>query len=67
MRRTVVVDDRLLEEAREALGTTSIRETIETGLREAIRRRKIEEFRRSLGAMDLDLTDQELERLRDEG
>jgi Arc/MetJ family transcription regulator len=67
MRRTVVVDDRLLEEAREALGTTSIRETIETGLREAIRRRRIAELRRSLGAIDLDLTAEELERLRDDG
>ncbi len=67
MRRTVVVDDRLLEEAREALGTTSIKETIETGLREAIRRRRIEEFRRFLGTIDLDLTAQELERLRDVG
>ncbi len=66
MRRTVVIDDRLLEEAREALGTRSIRETIETGLREAIRRRRLEELRRSLGTIQLDLTPEELERLRDE-
>jgi len=32
MRRTVVVDDKLLEEAREELGTKSIRETIELGI-----------------------------------
>ncbi|MBI2872581.1 MAG: type II toxin-antitoxin system VapB family antitoxin [Chloroflexi bacterium] len=67
MRRTVVLDDRLLEEARQVLGTTGIRETIEAGLREAVRRRRLEELRRSLGKVDLDLTPEELARLRDEG
>lgn len=65
MRRTVVVDDKLLEEARQVLGTKSIRETIETGLREAVRRRRLEELRRSLGRVELDLTPEELARLRD--
>ncbi len=67
MRRTVVIDDELLNEARSVLGTTSIRETLETGLREAIRRRRLEELRRLLGNFDLDLTPEELERLRNEG
>lgn len=67
MRRTVVIDDRLLEEAREVLGTKGIRETIEAGLREVIRRRRLEELRRSLGKIELDLNPAELERLRDEG
>ncbi|MDO8688400.1 MAG: type II toxin-antitoxin system VapB family antitoxin [Dehalococcoidia bacterium] len=67
MRRTVVIDDELLNEARSVLGTTGIRETLETGLREAIRRRRLEELRRCLGTIDLDLTPEELERLRDEG
>jgi len=67
MRRTVVIDDRLLEEAREALGTRGVRETIEAGLREVIRKRRLEELRRSLGTIELDLTPEELERLRDEG
>lgn len=66
MRRTVVVDDRLLEEARQALGTSGVRETIEAGLREAVRRRRLEELRRSLGKTKLNLTPQELARLRDE-
>ncbi len=65
MRRTVVVDDKLLEEARQVLGTRTIRETIETGLREAVRRRRLEELRRSLGRVELDLTPEELARLRD--
>lgn len=65
MRRTVSVDDELLEEAQRVLGTDSIRATIESSLREAIRRRHLEELRRSLGTMDLDLTSEELLRLRD--
>jgi Arc/MetJ family transcription regulator len=67
MRRTVVIDDKLLEEARRVLGTRSIRETVEAGLREAIRRRRLEELRRSLGKVELDLTPEELARLRNEG
>ena len=66
MRRTVLVDDELLEEARRVLGTKGIRETIETGLREVVRRRRLEELRRSLGTIELDLTPEELARLRDE-
>ncbi|MDP2937093.1 MAG: type II toxin-antitoxin system VapB family antitoxin [Dehalococcoidia bacterium] len=66
MRRTVVIDDGLLEEAREILGTKGIRETVETGLREAIRRRRLEELRRSLGTIKLNLSAEELSKLRDE-
>ena len=67
MRRTVVIDEKLLEEARQALGTTGIRDTVEAGLREAIRRHRLEELRRSLGNLELGLTSEELARLRDEG
>ena len=64
MRRTIVVDDRLLEEARQVLGTDSIRATVELALREAIRRRRLAEFRSSLGTFELDLTAEKLQRLR---
>ena len=67
MRRTVVIDDNLLEEARRILGTKTIRDTVEVGLRETIRRYRLEELRRSLGKIDLDLTSEELDRLRDAG
>ena len=67
MRRTVVVDDKLLEQAREALGTKTMRETIELGLREVVRRHRLEQLRRSLGTVDLALTPEELQRLRDAG
>ena len=65
MRRTVVIDDGLLEEARRTLGTSGVRETIEAGLREAIRRRRLQELRRSLGTVDMDLTSEQLARMRD--
>ena len=64
MRHTVVIDDELLAETTKALGTSTIRETIEAALREALRRRRLEEFRASLGAWDYDVTDEELEQWR---
>ncbi len=64
MRRRLVIDDHLLEEARRVLGATRVRETVEAGLREAIRRHHLEDLRHSLGKIDLDLTAQELARLR---
>lgn len=67
MRHTIVLDDQLLTEARRVLGTGSIRATIEAGLREAIGKRRLDELRRSLGTIELDLTVEELARLRDEG
>ena len=66
MRRTVVIDDDLLREARQVLGTSGVRETVEAGLREAVRRHRIEQLRRSLGKIDIDLTGEELMRLRNE-
>jgi Arc/MetJ family transcription regulator len=66
MRRTVVIDDDLLQEARQVLGTSGVRETVEAGLREAVRRYRIEQLRRSLGKIEFDLTGEELTRLRNE-
>ena len=65
-RTTIVLDDDLLNEARAALGTTGIRETVEASLREAIRRRRLTELREALGTIDLDMTLDELLRLRRE-
>lgn len=64
MRRTVVIDDDLLEQAQEVLGTKGVRDTVEASLREAIRRYRLDQFRRSLGTIDLDLTLEELAQLR---
>ena len=49
MKKTsVVIDDRLLEQVRSLLGTTSIRDTIDRALREAAR---IEGRRREIAAL----------------
>ena len=66
MKHSVVIDDNPLEEARQVLGTQGIRETVEAGLREANRRHRIQELRRSLGKVELNLNSEELSRLRSE-
>ena len=63
----MVIDDNLLQEARSVLGTKGVRETVEAGLREAVRRHRLEELRRSLGTLELNLTPQQLASLRNEG
>ncbi|MCH8987819.1 MAG: type II toxin-antitoxin system VapB family antitoxin [Chloroflexi bacterium] len=64
MRRTVVIQDSLLEDARRLLGTKGIRDTVEEALREVIRRDRLEQLRNSLGNVDLGLTSEELTKLR---
>ena len=65
MRRTVVIEDTLLEDAQRLLGTRSIRDTIEEALREVIRRNRLEKLRNSLGTVELGLTSEDLTSLRD--
>ena len=65
MRRTVVIDDALLNDARRLLGTQGIRDTVEKALREVVRRYRLGQLRDSLGTMDLGLTTEELVRFRD--
>ena len=60
MRRTVVIDDALLEEARAASSSQSIRGTIEEALRGLIRRHQLEEARKALGTFDHLMTVEEL-------
>lgn len=67
MRRTVVIEDTLLNDARRLLGTTGIRDTVEGALREVIRRYRLEELRKSLGTVEIGLTSEELTRLRGAG
>ena len=62
MRKTrVVIDDRLLEQVRDLLGTASIRDTIDRALREILR---AEARRREVAALSeghgLDLTNEEI-------
>lgn len=67
MKTTVVIDEDLLREAMEAAGVKTKREAIEAGLRELVRRKNLEVLRKELGTFELDLTPEELERLRSEG
>ena len=66
MRTTVVVDDDLLREALKAAGVKTKREAIELGLRELVRQKNLAALREELGTYDLDLSLEELERLRSE-
>ena len=65
MRRTVVIEDTLLEDAQRLLATRGIRDTIEEALREVIRRNRLEKLRNSLGTVELGLTSEDLTSLRD--
>ena len=62
MRKTSVdVDDRLLEQVRDVLGTASIKETIDRALREVLRAEARRREIRALAVMDgLDLADEKV-------
>jgi hypothetical protein len=64
MECTLVIDERLLDDARKASGTSEIQALVEMGLRELIRRQRAEELVRSFGTFDLGMTDDDLHRLR---
>lgn len=66
MKTTVVIDDELLREAIEVARVKTKREAIELGLRELVRRKNREALIRSLGTYDIDMTLEDLERLRNE-
>lgn len=61
---TVVLDERLLQSAVEAIGARSKKEAIEAGLKALVRGKNREALRRELGTFDISLTPEELERLR---
>ena len=61
---TVVIDEKLLKDAIEAIGVRSKKEAIEAGLRALVREYNREALRRELGTFAIELTLDELERLR---
>lgn len=67
MRTTVVIDEDLLRKASEALGTETIRETVEKALQEAINQHRRQKLLALMQTMELDLTPEELERWRSAG
>jgi len=61
---TVVIDEKLLETAIKIAGAKSKRQAIEEGLRELIRARNREVFRKELGTFDIEISLKDLERMR---
>lgn len=66
-RTTVVIDDKLMDEAIKVVGAKTKREVIEKGLRELIKTKNREALRKELGTYELDLSLNELKRWRNEG
>ena len=61
---TVVIDDKLINKAIKAVGAKTKREVIEKGLKELIKTKNRQALRKELGTYELDLSLNELERLR---
>jgi Arc/MetJ family transcription regulator len=61
---TVLLDEKLLETAIQAIGARTKREAIEAGLQSLVQRHNRESLRKELGTFNMDLTLDELERLR---
>lgn len=64
MECTLVIDEHLLQEAQAALGTTTVQETVDAGLRAAIQRQREAEFLASIEGINLDMTEEDLLHLR---
>ena len=63
-RLTLEIDDRLMREALEVSGVGTKTGVIEEALREFIRSRRIEQLRRMIGTYEIDLTPEDLRRMR---
>ena len=61
---TVVIDDKLLDEAMRVSGAKTKKQAITTGLKELIRRKNLEALRQELGTFDLAISLEDLEKLR---
>ena len=64
---TVVLDDELIEKALRTTNLKTKKEVIEEGLKELIKKKNRELLRKELGTYDIELTQEELERLRSKG
>lgn len=67
MRMSVTLDEKLLEEAQEVSGKKIKREVIEEALKEFIRKKRREEAIKHAGTIQVDMTLEELLRMREEG
>jgi Arc/MetJ family transcription regulator len=64
MRTTVELDDKLVREVMKLVGVKSKRAAIQRSLEELIRQRRRERLRAKLGKLGLDLSLEELKRMR---
>lgn len=60
MKTTIDLDQELLNKAQKALGTATIKGTVEASLRSVVRRRQLQELAGSLGTIPLELTPETL-------
>ena len=64
---TVLIDEQLLQAAMDAIGVKTKKEAIRAGLEALVRFHQRESLQKELGTFDLDLSLEELERLRNAG
>jgi Arc/MetJ family transcription regulator len=66
VRTTIDINDDLIQEAMRLAGAKSKKEVIHLSLRELIRHKRIERLIKKLGNVPLDLTPEDLEKLRED-
>jgi Arc/MetJ family transcription regulator len=64
---TVVIDEKLLEQAMQISGAKTKKKAIEYGLRELIKSINRDLFKKELGTFDIDLRAEDLEKMRRDG
>jgi Arc/MetJ family transcription regulator len=64
MKTTLEVDEKLLNEAKQILRASTIRETVEKSLQAVVRQRALNDLADSLGSFEFDLTLEALKRQR---
>jgi Arc/MetJ family transcription regulator len=64
MKTTIEIDLSLLKEAQKALGTTTIKGTVDASLKAVIRQRQLQALADALGTIPLELTTEKLRRQR---
>lgn len=64
---TVEIDEKLLEKAMKLSGAKTKKKAIEYGLRELIKSINRDLFKKELGTFDIDLTSEDLEKMRRDG
>jgi Arc/MetJ family transcription regulator len=64
MKTTIEIDQHLLRRAQKALGTDTIKDTVEASLRTVIQRSQLQKFADALGTIPLDLSQEQLKRQR---